>query len=79
MEFDERAYERAQQLEDQERAAGIQACGAGAAETPLEIDGVRVCTECEEAIPERRLASVPAAVRCVGCQVDHERMARRGR
>lgn len=76
MEFDERAYERAEALAEQERAAGIQACGAGAAEKPLEVDGVRVCTECEAVIPPARIASVPGAVRCVDCQVDRERQQR---
>lgn len=37
-------------------------------ETPLVLDGVRVCKDCEEPIEPERLRAVPTAVRCVDCQ-----------
>lgn len=39
-----------------------------AKETPLIIDGVRVCLDCDAAIPEERIQANPAAVRCTECQ-----------
>lgn len=41
-------------------------------ETPLIIDGFRVCLDCEVVIPENRLAALPAAVRCISCQEEKE-------
>ena len=66
----------AQEAEALHHQAALAAARSHRAETPLVIDGVRVCTECEEPIALERLASVPAAVRCWNCQDALER--RRG-
>jgi len=42
-------------------------------ETPLYLDGVRCCLDCEDPILEARLEANPKAVRCVECQCRHER------
>lgn len=34
----------------------------------LVIEGVVCCAECEEPIPQARLAAVPGCTRCAGCQ-----------
>ena len=39
----------------------------------LDEDGNRLCVDCEELIPFKRLALVPQAVRCVECQAIAER------
>lgn len=44
------------------------------AEIPLVEDGVRICRDCEEPIPDARLALVPNAVRCARCQERRERI-----
>ncbi len=46
----------------------------GRVETPLVEDGVRICRDCEEPIPDARLALVPHAVRCARCQERRERI-----
>ena len=49
-------------------------------ESPLYLDGVRCCLDCEEPIPEERLEARPDAVRCVECQTmneAHEKAKRR--
>jgi len=43
--------------------------------SPLYIDGVRCCLDCEDPIPLRRLDTLPYAVRCVECQ-EREEMER---
>lgn len=40
----------------------------------LIIEGVVCCLECEEPIPEARLARVPHATRCVECQAEAARV-----
>ncbi|EGJ49034.1 TraR/DksA family transcriptional regulator [Desulfocurvibacter africanus] len=35
---------------------------------PVFLDGVACCRECGEPIPAARLAAVPGAALCVGCQ-----------
>ncbi len=59
-------------------ALANQAALNAAHETPFEIDGKRVCLDCYDPIPARRLKACPHAVRCVECQNDHDRRAQRG-
>lgn len=40
---------------------------------PLVVDGVRVCRDCADPIPEARIAARPDADRCAYCQQLHER------
>lgn len=35
--------------------------------------GRRVCLDCYEPIPKKRLKANPHAIRCTECQTDHER------
>ena len=44
----------------------------GVPETPLYLDGIRCCLDCEEPISLRRLEIQPDAVRCVPCQTGHD-------
>ena len=46
---------------------------AVAGESPLCIDGVRCCLDCEKPIPRGRLKVNPDAIRCVGCQTKREK------
>lgn len=39
----------------------------------IELGEYATCLDCEEPISEKRLAVVPWALRCVGCQARHER------
>lgn len=63
----ERRLELASQLEQQVRDAGLkqarqQLCGAGCDD----------CVDCGRAILAARRAALPSAVRCIGCQEQHE-------
>lgn len=76
MAFDEIVYERAAELEERTRQAGIDEARAAPPEPPRERDGKRYCLDCDTTIEGARLAARPEAVRCVPCQERHER--RRG-
>lgn len=47
--------------------------GLGTSEAQLVIEGVVCCLECEEPLPEARLARLPHATRCVECQERRDR------
>jgi phage/conjugal plasmid C-4 type zinc finger TraR family protein len=57
-------------LAERERSASVSKLKSSAA--PVDLTE---CVECGEPIPPRRRASVPNAIRCTGCQADHERSA----
>lgn len=40
--------------------------------SPLIIDGVACCIDCEEPIPPARLKALPGCCRCIECQQIHE-------
>lgn len=68
--------DRAQRYEEFHRHQSLQAAlrsRSAAPETPLDIDGVRFCLDCEEPLPPGRVAANPHAVRCVPCQTKEER------
>lgn len=67
--------DRAKDLEMGHRDASIQAQldKGKITEMPLVIDGVRLCADCREPIPEARLEAQPESVRCVPCKSIHER------
>lgn len=73
------AADRAEQLESATRDEALARHRARRPETPLLIDGERVCGSCFEAIEPRRLLAVPDAVRCTQCQEDVERYQWTGR
>lgn len=48
-------------------------------EIPLVVAGNRLCIDCDEKIPKKRLEKMPHAVRCVGCQtIEEQRIKGRG-
>ena len=63
----------------QKAALAKQQADARTQETPLVVDGVRLCLDCEDAIPAERLQRMPYAVRCVHCQQTHEAREKAGR
>jgi phage/conjugal plasmid C-4 type zinc finger TraR family protein len=67
-------------IEQREREAALarQAARNEEHETPFEIEGMRVCTDCYEPIGARRLEANPHAVRCTECQQDLDRRRARG-
>jgi len=70
---DEWVYEGAQALTERLRQAGIDEARSAPTEQPLEVNGQRLCKECEEPLSPARLNANPSAVRCVECQTDHDR------
>lgn len=76
--FDEKTYERAALLEQQERDAAIARQRELMQQTTPSPDGN--CIDCGDPIPERRLQAQPNAARCTECQEIEDqknRMARR--
>lgn len=61
-----------------DEALANQAAANAAHETPFEIQGKRVCLDCHDPIPARRLKACPHAVRCTDCQDDRDRRVKRG-
>ena len=55
----------------------LQAQRAAVKETPFEIQGRRVCAGCFAPIAKKRLKANPDAVRCVDCQNEKDRNAKR--
>ena len=41
-------------------------------------EGKRICRDCETRIPQKRLKAIPDALRCIECQIKHERGERLG-
>ncbi|RMF14195.1 MAG: TraR/DksA family transcriptional regulator [Candidatus Dadabacteria bacterium] len=65
--------DRAQEREEAHRARAIEAARRVMRPGRQRIrDGRVVCLDCGEPIPAGRLAVVPTAVRCLGCQRAHE-------
>ena len=62
--------DRAQVLEESQRAAALQQARALQRERPLLISGVLCCIECEETLSQARINTNPdhPPARCVGCQ-----------
>jgi len=72
----EKQFEQAQALTEQITRAGIEQALQCHLETPLELNGQRVCLGCDEAVSFARLQANAHAVRCVECQTDHDRRRR---
>lgn len=68
--------DRAQRIEESEREAALAARRSAPMEVPREINGIRSCLDCGEAIEQQRLDACPQAVRCVECQADHDHLRR---
>lgn len=65
--------DRAQAVEEMERTQAVRRVLDRPAEIALvNSDGDRICRDCGERIPRRRLYAAPHAVRCMFCQVAHE-------
>lgn len=71
--MDERFIEIAQERAERERAESVAAIVDRTREEQLIIDGVVCCRDCEEKIPSKRLKACPEAVRCIDCQVRHDK------
>ncbi|PND29642.1 molecular chaperone DnaK [Achromobacter pulmonis] len=68
----EQQYELAARLAEEERAASLEALRTRMRQdAPGSVDGN--CLDCGDVIEPARLAVLPGAVRCVGCQVAHEK------
>jgi DnaK suppressor protein len=69
--------DRAKDLELSHRKAALTHQQEQAAQdndtNPLIIDGVRVCVDCREPIPEERLKARPEAERCIDCKTTKEK------
>ena len=72
MELDERTRERAQEMVERERLWRLDQLLNRPREIPLVRDGVRICLGCKDPIEPARLAVQAHAVRCTGCQQQHE-------
>lgn len=71
--MDESQFEQAQALTERLTQAGIEQTLQGHLEAPLEVNGQRLCLDCDESLSAARLNANPRAVRCVDCQNDHDR------
>lgn len=71
--MDEKQFEEAQALTERLTQAAIEQTLQCHLEAPLEISGQRFCLDCDERLSFARLNANPRAVRCVGCQTDHDR------
>lgn len=74
--MNEKQFEQAQALTEQITRAGIDRALQGHRETPLEVNGHRLCLECNDRISAARLSASENAVRCVECQTDHDQRGR---
>ncbi len=69
--------DHAGELEERQRADALRAQSAVLVELPRhDHEGKRVCLDCEERLPAKRLKASPNAVRCVECQDLHEKRQR---
>lgn len=64
-------YDRAEELADKERQAGILRLQAA-----LERDGSFDCQDCENEIEPARREVMPSATRCIACQTRFEQRRR---
>ncbi|ERS04807.1 hypothetical protein Q673_06210 [Marinobacter sp. EN3] len=71
--MDERGFEEAQALTERITRAGIEQALQCHLEAPLEVNGQRLCLDCDGCLSAARLKANPQAVRCVECQTDHDR------
>lgn len=74
--MNEKQFEQAQALTEQITRAGIEQALQCHLEAPLELNGRRLCLNCDEELSLARLNANPNAVRCVECQTDHDRRGR---
>lgn len=65
--------DRAQELEEQQRAQSLAAHRRSAADR-----GTLWCIDCDEVIPWQRRRAQPGATRCIDCQTRHETHQRLG-
>jgi len=67
--------DRAQQIEERERAEALARHAQAEVESPRrDAAGKRLCTDCRERLDRHRLMAAPQAVRCTECQGVHERL-----
>ena len=74
--MNERQLEQAQAYTERMTQAGIESARKVPSEVAFEVDGKRFCLDCEDPITQARLEANPQAVRCVDCQIDHDRRGR---
>lgn len=69
----------AQVREEQERDEALRRAAVRRAisAAPIEVNGERLCLDCRDPIGRPRLRAAPEAVRCIECQLVHERQNRR--
>ncbi|WP_417656174.1 TraR/DksA C4-type zinc finger protein [Pseudidiomarina aestuarii] len=65
--------DEAQEIEQRRRDEAIDYARRRTVENPRVVNGVHLCVDCDRGIEPLRLATLPSAVRCVGCQTDYER------
>lgn len=69
--------DHAGELEEQQRTNALRAQSAVVYEMPKsDREGKRICLTCEDRLSQKRLQASPRAVRCVECQVLHEKRQR---
>ncbi len=73
------AVDQAQAREDELRAEALAAMQRRPQEAPRIEQGVRLCLDCDDPLSEQRLKANPQAVRCAGCQREHEHQQMRAR
>ena len=74
---DEADRAQSHEAEFLDEALQRQAERAAVKEPPFEIGGRRVCADCLAPIGRKRLKANPDAVRCVDCQSEEDRNAKR--
>lgn len=69
--------DRAQELELAERQSALQRHRLRLVDVPRpDAQGRRLCVDCGNPIPKARLDAMPAATRCIECQVRHDHWSR---
>ena len=66
------AVDAAQEAEARIREEALAHVKAAPGPAPMILDGVACCAECEEPIPEARLAALPGVGLCVTCAEELE-------
>ncbi len=66
----DRAKER--EMADRDKALQVQLQDGRETEEPMEINGIRLCLDCYEVIPEERIKARPESVLCVSCKEKKE-------
>ena len=64
--------DNADRVIQQHLQAALDAVHMGDDESPIYIDGVACCVDCEEPIPVARLKALPNCCRCIDCQEEYE-------